>query len=152
MAVKRIHIFNSPVLTLPCREIVTPITEETEQLALDLKDTLAHNIKKGWGLAAPQIGILQRMFAFVNLQSGNIGILINPKCEQYSPNMVEQREGCLSYPGLWKAIKRPEWGLFTGLDVTGKEMQIKVEGTQARIFFHEIDHLNGMCRVVKKRR
>jgi peptide deformylase len=152
MAVKKIHLFNSLVLTLPCRRIVAPITAETEQLALDLKDTLEHHIKKGYGLAAPQIGILQRMFAFVNLQTGNIGIFINPKCDQFSANIVEQRESCLSYPGLWKSIKRPEWGLFSGLDITGKEMKIKVEGLQARIFFHEIDHLNGQCRVVTKKR
>jgi peptide deformylase len=88
----------------------------------------------GVGLAAPQVGVLLRLFVTAWGE-----VFINPEIEQSSPNITTAVEGCLSLPGLNLAIPRPDW-------VALRHGQ-RYEGLQARVIQHEMDHLNG--RLIK---
>ncbi len=102
--------------------------------------------ENGVGLAANQVGVLQRVFVY---DDGNgLGVLINAKIisrkgEQTGP------EGCLSVPGLQGEVTRANEVVVKGLDENGKEVKIKAEGLLARIFQHEMDHLDG-CLFIQR--
>ena len=98
----------------------------------------------GLGLAAPQIGVSKRVFVMGNPQRSYI--CINPKIISASGNCRDQ-EGCLSFPGLWLNVDRPERIVVQYQDVIGREHQHEFEGLVARVFLHELDHLNGVCFV-----
>jgi peptide deformylase len=116
-------------------------------LADDMLETMrtAH----GLGLAAPQIGLLQRLFVTElpkdenDPQGGKPFVLVNPEVVKISPNEVEGEEGCLSVPTWYGLVWRPEWAVVKAQDVNGKSIRIKAEGLLARVFLHEMDHLNG---------
>ncbi len=108
---------------------------------------------RGIGLAAPQIGLLQRLFV-VHLpededdpQSGMSYVLVNPEVVKASRNEVEGEEGCLSIPSWYGMVCRPEWIVVKAQDTSGKSMRIRAEGLLARVFLHEMDHLNGVLFV-----
>ncbi len=120
-------------------------------LADDMLETMhdAHGI----GLAAPQIGLLQRMFVAQLLddeddpQSGVPYVLINPEVVKSSNQEVEGEEGCLSIPTWYGMVWRPEWVVVKAQDVKGKPIRIKATGMLARVFLHEMDHLDGVLFV-----
>lgn len=90
------------------------------------------------GLAANQIGDLRRWFVWQN------GMVINPVVNDVSPIEEERKEGCLTYPGLTKMVKRPEWIVVTYTDERGITLTNRTfTGMTARVFLHELDHLNG---------
>ena len=99
----------------------------------------------GIGLAAPQIGLSDRIIVIDTKEEGSSPIaLINPVIKQKSDILATYEEGCLSLPGLMFDVKRPEKILVSGLDKNAKEIEIEAEGLLARVFQHEIDHLNGV--------
>jgi peptide deformylase len=114
-------------------------------LMRDLKETLLAN--PGAGLAAPQIGVLKRVTAVrFGQDEGEMQdplILINPEIVERGP-LVKGFDGCLSMPGLctWDTL-RPEWLVFTGRGEDWKPIKMRVEGIDARLVDHEIDHLDG---------
>lgn len=120
-------------------------------LTEDMLETMheAHGI----GLAAPQIGLLQRMFVAQlpededDPQSGKPFVLINPELVKTSDNEVEGEEGCLSIPTWYGLVWRPEWAVVKAQDVDGKPIRIKAKGLLARVFLHEMDHLDGVLFV-----
>jgi peptide deformylase len=118
---------------------------ELAALIADLKETLMAN--PGAGLAAPQIGVLKRVVAVrFGQDDGEMDepiILINPQIVARGP-IVAGFDGCLSMPGLctWET-QRPERLTFTARDENWKPMKMHVEGIDARLVDHEIDHLNG---------
>lgn len=105
----------------------------------------------GVGLAAPQIGVLKRVIFIWQGQSGYGFYLINPEIVAASDMKVSAREGCLSYPGLETFVARHEWirvKFFLRADrELNTEFTQEYRGMEARIVQHEIDHLDGICKV-----
>jgi peptide deformylase len=141
------------------REIVTGVNNETLRkisrpvqtitphiltLLDDMKETL--HIEEGSGLAAPQVGVLRRI-AVVEYEDQYYEI-INPKILKYSGEAIEE-EGCLSIIGVRGKVKRPESITVQYLDRNGKRHKEEITGIPARIFCHEIDHLDGILFVDK---
>ncbi len=110
----------------------------------DMKETL--NLEDGVGLAAPQVGVLRRV-AIVEYED-KLYELINPKILKSTGETVEE-EGCLSVVGIRGQVKRPQSIKVSYLDRNGKKHRIEVEDILARIFCHEIDHLDGILFVDK---
>ena len=124
-----------------------------KQLVADMLETM--RCHEGVGLAGPQIGVMQRIFVAriplpsddavqAHPQAGVPFALLNPEISRMSPNLVEGQEGCLSIPGWMGCVDRPEWIEVQAQDVTGRPQKLRAEGFLARIFMHEIDHLNGV--------
>ncbi len=110
----------------------------------DMKETL--HIEDGVGLAAPQVGVLRRI-AIVEYDE-KFYELINPKIIECSGEAVEE-EGCLSVVGVRGTVKRPEEITVRYLDRNNKWHKEKISGMLARVFCHEIDHLDGVLFVDK---
>lgn len=107
---------------------------------------------KGIGLAANQVGIAKRVFVMGKDSYNNFSnpcAMFNPIIVESSNILLEDREGCLSYPGLWLKIKRPEWVLVGYYDSDGILKENKFQGYAAKCFQHELDHLNGVCFIDK---
>ncbi len=99
----------------------------------------------GIGLSANQIGLSYRMFvAQVPAQGQDkFYTVLNPELEKDGKEVSVQEEGCLSVVGVYGNVKRPERVILRGLDRNGRPLKIKAWGLLARVFQHEIDHLNG---------
>ena len=95
----------------------------------------------GLGLAAPQVGIQKRFFVYDHDDAP--GVLVNPEIRD-SDGEWSFHEGCLSIPGLYFEIVRPKEILIVGLDLDGNEVQIEADELEARLFQHELDHLDGV--------
>ena len=139
MAIRNIVKEGDPILNKVCR----PVTNFDDRLATlldDMKETLEDAC--GAGLAAPQIGIIRRVVLVVVNEDGDMLELINPE-------ILEQRgeqdglEGCLSVPGMWAYIKRPQWVKVRAQDRNGDWFEAEGEGMTARCFCHEVAHLDG---------
>ncbi len=122
-------------------------SSETRQLVADLKDTLLHHAN-GIGLAAPQIGVHKRAIV-VCFGAGNgekhgppVGI-INPVIVEAGRELSDF-DGCLSLPGLYAETVRPHFMRLRGLDECGKTFEWTLEGFDAVVVHHEVDHLNGV--------
>lgn len=139
MSVLDVKKYPDPVLRKRASEI-REITPEIRKLAADIAETMLK--EDGVGLAAPQVGISQKIIA-VQTENGP-SVFINPKIIKKYGKKVSMEEGCLSLPGIWLKIKRPEGAEIEAIDLDGKKLNIKAEGFQARVFQHEIDHLNGV--------
>ncbi|MFZ2682162.1 MAG: peptide deformylase [Patescibacteria group bacterium] len=113
-----------------------------ELLALieDLKVTMKK--EKGIGIAAPQVGVHDRVI-IVDLL-GKPTAFINPEITQKSFKLINSEEGCLSVPGEWGTVKRHRSVTVKAIDANGHEVSLKANGLQAIIFQHEIDHLDGV--------
>ena len=99
----------------------------------------------GCGLAAPQVGLLQRLVV-IDCDDGprkNPITLVNPEIEETWGEMVTSKEGCLSIPGISVPITRPEFARVRYFDLDGEECIIEGNGLLGRCLQHEIDHLNG---------
>jgi len=106
-------------------------------------------IKKehGVGLSANQIGLDWRLFiAEIHDNKGKpkFYAIFNPGIIKISKERIVLEEGCLSVPGIWGLVERPEQIVLIGFDKNGKKIKIKAWGLPARVFQHEIDHLNGV--------
>ena len=98
--------------------------------------------QNGIGLAAPQIGVMKRLFIMGN--PDNLVVCINPKIIDTSGEPKLYLEGCLSFPNLWINIKRPTNVTVEYTSLTGTIVKQDLTGLPARVFLHEYDHLNGM--------
>lgn len=138
MAIRTIVTQGDPVLNKVCHP-VTRFDDRLADLLDDLKETLAQ--ANGLGLAAPQVGILRRAVIVVN-EDGEMLELVNPEILEQSGEQ-EGLEGCLSVPGKWGYVKRPNWVKVKAQDRHGNWFE--VEGTEltARCFCHELGHLDG---------
>ena len=141
----------------PHQSLITKSTDwifdedgDAVQLEADMIKFMIDN--QGIGLAANQIGITKRIFVM-----GSINIpgfpepfaLFNPKIIESSKEEVSDKEGCLSYPGLYLMVKRPSWVVAEYQDSLGNTKEIKVDGYLSKCFQHEFDHLDGICFVDK---
>jgi peptide deformylase len=101
----------------------------------------------GIGLAAPQVNVGKRLFT-VDLQEHGPLVVINPKFSE-TEGEIEATEGCLSVPGMVGEITRFEKLVCTGLDRSGKKIELHAEGWFARCLQHEMDHLDGILYIDK---
>ena len=109
----------------------------------------------GIGLSANQIGLDLKVFV-AEVPDGQGGTkfyaVFNPKLERASGETTTYEEGCLSVPGMWGDVERPSEVVVSGFDRNGKPAKIKAWGLLARVFQHEIDHLNGKLFISKAKR
>ena len=137
MAIRTIRKFGDDVLRKKCREI-DEIDERLLTLIEDMKETMYE--AEGVGLAAPQVGILKRLFV-IDIGEGPL-VFINAEILETSGSQTDE-EGCLSLPGETKEVMRPNYVKARALNEKGEEFEIEAEELLARAILHEYDHLNG---------
>ena len=137
MAIREVREIGDEILGKQCKE-VKKMTIRTKILIGDMLDTMYE--KMGVGLAAPQVGILKRIVV-IDVGEGPI-VLINPEIIETSGEQTGE-EGCLSVPGKWGIVTRPNYVKVRALNEEMEEFEIEGEGLLARAFCHEIDHLDG---------
>lgn len=136
--------WGDPVLETPAAPVTNFGTPELRQLIEDMFETMYAN--KGVGLAAPQIGLSQRL-AVVDTSAGEDPamrrVLINPTITVREGRVVDE-EGCLSIPGFRENVARALEVVVEGKDVEGADVRLEVRELMSRAFQHEIDHLDGI--------
>ena len=135
-----IRVFGDPVLKQRAAE-VTDIDGTLARLVEDMVDTMY--AAPGLGLAAPQVGVQKRLFVYDLGDGEGPKAIINPTVSEHRGEW-EYDEGCLSVPGLYFPIVRPKEVHLTGFDLDGNEVSIEADELQARLFQHELDHLDGV--------
>ncbi len=133
----RIRTFGDPVLKVVCPEI-TVVDDALRKVAADMLVTMYK--APGVGLAGTQIGTRKRLFVYDAGDGPHV--VINPEIVESSGEWLYD-EGCLSVPGQYFAIKRPEHIRFRGEDLDGNKLDFEANGFLARVLQHETDHLNG---------
>jgi len=137
-----IRVVGDPVLRASAAEI-TDIDGKLVKLAHDMLDTMYE--APGLGLAAPQIGVGKRLFVYDLDPEARADphVLVNPRIVESDGEWTYQ-EGCLSIPGLSFEIVRPKVVHLVGVDLDGNEVSIEADELTARLFQHELDHLDGV--------
>lgn len=138
--------YPNAILRLKAKNIKNPLDPKIQELVLAIKETLNRK-NNGLGLAAPQVGESVKLFVVIN--EGRFFIFIDPQIKSFSKETSVMEEGCLSFPGKFIAISRPENIKVRYLDETGKKCKIKADGLFARAIQHEMDHLNGILIIDK---
>ena len=174
MAVRQIVTVPNPVLREKAKR-VQKITPEIQRLIDDMVETM--RVAPGVGLAAPQVGVSQRVIVVEYAEPASPGsaesseegaeapgaslaeppvpslaeakpaklyALINPEITRHSGELEAGNEGCLSIPGYMGEVERFTWATVKSLDRHGKPFKLKARGWLARVFQHEIDHLDGV--------
>ena len=138
MAAHTIRLVGDPVLRQRAAD-VTDIDGKLARLAEEMLTTMYE--APGLGLAAPQIGVRKRLFVY-DVGEGPM-VVVNPTIAE-SDGEWAYEEGCLSVPGLAWEILRPKEVHLTGYDLDGNEVSIEADEFEARVFQHEMDHLDGI--------
>ncbi|MDO8736924.1 MAG: peptide deformylase [Thermoleophilia bacterium] len=130
--------FGDPILREKSKNIEhsNDLYETVQKMTKIVKDLNAS------GLAAPQIGILRRIIVFRFERKTHV--LINPEITWKSEDMIEGPEGCLSLSGIWTMVNRFSKIVVQGRNLDGDLIKLELEGENARIIQHEIDHLDGI--------
>lgn len=148
MGLLEIRIFGDPVLRQPALE-VRDFDRALARLAHDMTETM--HAASGVGLAANQVGVLRRLFTYDDPGDddveGTAGAVVNAVLLGSSEDVEESDEGCLSFPGLFYPVKRPLTVHVRHQDLHGEEHEVELSGFGARIWLHEMDHLNGVLFV-----
>jgi peptide deformylase len=146
MSVLAIRIYPDPVLRVKCPE-VTVFDDRLRKLAADMIETM--HAAPGIGLAAPQVGVEQRL-AVVDLSVGEdprqVHVLVNPKIVHREGSETDV-EGCLSLPGLTDKVERPTKVRLQAVDLDGRPFEMEADDWLARALCHELDHLDGILFV-----
>lgn len=144
--IRQILRYGAPILHQQA-EPVPAVTDEVTALIDDLIATMHH--ASGVGLAAPQVGVSQRVFV-IDLSAGRVAsdllVLVNPSFVARDGMQLEE-EGCLSVPGFNCTVARPQHVVIRGFDRSGQERTIDARGLLARALQHEMDHLAGILFV-----
>jgi len=142
VARRPIVIYGDPVL----REKAEPVKEinrEVQELVADMIATIQD--ANGLGLAAPQVGVSKRIFiadlSAIDLDE-SLRVFINPEILESTGEVVLE-EGCLSFPGIYQKISRPEKVKIRATDLDGNLFEMEATGMMARAILHESDHLEG---------
>lgn len=139
-----ITLYGNPVLRTRAQPVTT-FDRSLASLVDDLFDTM-YAIETGVGLAANQIGRLERVFVF-DCGDDDVGYVVNPVVELIGDEEQAGAEGCLSVPGISVPTVRAARSRVQGQDVRGEAVTYEGEGLVARCFQHEVDHLDGMLYV-----
>lgn len=157
MAVRRVLKMGDPLLYRKAEPVTGFNTPELDLLVADMFDTMA--ALNGAGLAAPQIGVSQRVVIFsveANPRYPDVEpvpqtVLVNPLLAPIGSDTEEGWEGCLSVPGLRGLVSRYQSLRYTGFDQHGKPIDRTVSGFHARVVQHECDHLDGILYPMRLR-
>ena len=139
MALRKVVVRGDEILSKRCRE-VSEITDRIRETLDGMVDTMRE--ERGVGLAAPQVGVMRRMFV-AEPEPGRVYYMINPEI-YFEEGSEEEYEGCLSVPGLIGIVERPQKIKIRALDRDGVEQDYEFEGFDARVMCHENDHLDGV--------
>ena len=139
IALSRIRRYGDPALRMKAREV-----EDFDDDLLRLVErmtTLMHEAQ-GVGLAATQVGVLRRLFVYVDEDEDRV--LLNPAIVTSSMETAAEDEGCLSLRGVLVPVERHIKVTLEGLDERGAAVRTEIEGPTARVVQHELDHLDGV--------
>jgi peptide deformylase len=150
MAARDVLRMGHPVLREKAKPVEAFGTPELLALVQDMKDTMA--AKNGAGLAAPQIGVGERVVIFgvdknpryPDAEEVPFTVLVNPKIVLLTREVEEGWEGCLSVPGMRGLVPRYARLQYSGFDEHGSPIEREAEGFHARVVQHECDHLDGI--------
>jgi peptide deformylase len=142
--IRPIVMHPDPRLKKPCAPVAA-VTAEIRQLGADMLETMYH--APGIGLAAPQVGVLQRVIVMDCVKDPAIiarpMVLVNPEVVWTSEEMNTYDEGCLSIPDQYAEVDRPAIATVRWIDLDGTPQEETFDGLWATCVQHEIDHLNG---------
>ena len=139
MALRNIVTEGDAILRKKCRE-VEEVNDRIRLILDDMIETMRD--ANGVGLAAPQIGMMRRMFV-AEPEPGEVYCFVNPQITEKIGSQ-ESEEGCLSVPGYTGIVDRPESITIRGLDREGNHQEFTFEGFKAVVMCHEYDHLDGI--------
>jgi peptide deformylase len=122
-------------------EPVRVVNTAAAKLAMDMLETM--HAGKGIGLAAPQVGILKRVFV-VQIANDIPRVFFNPRIVEQSGETVKFEEGCMSLPGIYADVVRPAAVRIHAWNEKGKAFTLDADGLLARVIQHELDHLRGV--------
>ncbi len=150
MAIHPVLRMGHPLLNLRAAEVKNFNTPELDSLIEDMLETM--RAEDGAGLAAPQIGVSQRVVVFgfddnpryQDAPAVPVTVLINPQIVPLDEAMEEGWEGCLSVPGMRGIVARYRHIAYSGFDTRGEPIRVEAEGFHARVVQHECDHLDGI--------
>lgn len=140
MAVLSVRKYGDAVLRRRA-EPVRDVSAEIRRLAADMIDTMYD--EAGIGLAAPQLGVSVRLMVVGDERGRNPRALVNPVITEQG-GAITAEEGCLSIPGIFADVTRAEWVQIEAHDLEGQPVSIRARGFHARVFQHELDHLDGV--------
>ncbi len=143
--IQPIRIYGDPILEQECAKVDYFTSEETSRVVADLLDTCRATPNCA-GLAAPQIGVLQRIAVVRTIFDSDTDafvVLINPRVASYGGGQLEEQEGCLSIPGHRDKVTRPNIVTVDYQNELGEVRSIRGTGIVARALVHEISHLDG---------
>ncbi len=144
MALRNIVTEGDAILRKKCR----PVDEVNDRIRMILDDMVeTMREANGVGLAAPQIGMMRRMFV-AEPEPGEVYFFVNPEITE-KHGTQESSEGCLSVPGYSGLVDRPEKITIKGLDRDGNHQEYTFEGFKAVVMCHEYDHLDGILYIDK---
>jgi peptide deformylase len=141
LALAQIRQYPDAVLRMRARE-VDRFDDDLARLA----DRMAHLMHdaRGVGLAATQVGVLQRLFVFQAAEDENITAIVNPEITERSEETEVADEGCLSLQGVLVPVERALTVTIEGRDIRGEPLRLELDEMDARVVQHELDHLDGV--------
>jgi peptide deformylase len=143
----KLHYLGDRVLRQPAKRIAK-VDDSVRQLAKEMLQTMYSS--NGIGLAAPQVGIHKQLIV-IDCEPENPAssplVLINPQIVSYGGELCDFEEGCLSIPGVYIDVTRPETIEVSFKDEQGRPRKLKASGLLARVIQHEMDHLEGVLFV-----
>ncbi|GAC1556556.1 MAG: peptide deformylase [Herpetosiphon sp.] len=145
MAVRPTLELGNPALRVAAEKVQDATAVETQSVLTDLQDTLHEwRQRNGWGkaMSGPAIGISQRIFV-IDYDDQRY-VMINPRFEHWSSEVVDGWESCITFPAIWGSVCRPLSVTVVAIDAQGQPFRMEASGDLARIIQHEIDHLDGL--------
>jgi len=144
MALRNVVTEGDEILRKKCREV----SEVNDRIRMTLEDMLeTMHSQQGVGIAAPQVGVMRRMF-IAEPEEGRIYYMINPVMLEQSGSQIDD-EGCLSVPGMIGTVERPDYIKIEALDLNGEKQVYEFYDFDARVMCHEYDHLDGILYIDK---
>jgi peptide deformylase len=146
MALRHVRQYPDPVLRRKAEEV-----EVFDDELVALVERMWSIMDEAWGvgLAAPQLGLLQRVFTYRFEEGAPQGAMVNPVITWSSDETATDEEGCLSLGEIRVPVERPVSIKVSGKSPTGEDVELELEHFQARVFQHEIDHLDGVLAIDK---
>jgi peptide deformylase len=141
VALAQIRQYPDAVLRMRAREV-----ERFDDDLLRLADRMAHLMHdaRGVGLAATQVGVLQRLFVFQRAEADEVTAIVNPEITERTEETEVADEGCLSLQGVLVPVERSVAVTIEGQDLKGEPLRLELEEIDARVVQHEVDHLDGV--------
>ena len=146
MAVLKVRRYGDPILRTKAKP-VADVTPEIRAIVDDMIETMYEEV--GIGLAASQVGIPLRLMVVGDERGGAAQALVNPVITQ-SEGAVTAEEGCLSIPGIFAQVTRAASVTLEAQDLDGRPVSLRARGLQARVFQHEMDHLDGILFIDRR--